>query len=185
MTNDVNGGPSGIGVATAAGKAAFWNFMGAPDSLKVLALEGEFAMTEGHAQELKTQGLAMQVGKRLRILISYNNAGIDDTLVGGVVDAKYRQYQLEDQWTSYGWNVFSLENGNDYDQILASLNTMENWDAADRRPMVVIGNTVKGYWPAAANGKIEGYGEQLISFPSHPYALKMNSRVFCGVSHNL
>ena len=40
LTNDVNGGPSGIGVATAAGKAAFWNFMGAPDSLKVLALEG-------------------------------------------------------------------------------------------------------------------------------------------------
>ena len=182
LTNDVNGGPSGIGVATAAGKAAFWNFMGAPDSLKVLALEGEFAMTEGHAQELKTQGLAMQVGKRLRILISYNNAGIDDTLVGGVVDAKYKQYQLEDQWTSYGWNVLPLENGNDYDQILAALNTMENWDAADRRPMVVIGNTVKGYWPGALNGKIEGYGDQLISFPSHPYALKMNSEYFVALA---
>ena len=182
LTNDVNGGPSGIGVATAAGKAAFWNFMGAPDSLKVLALEGEFAMTEGHAQELKTQGLAMQVGKRLRILISYNNAGIDDTLVGGVVDAKYKQYQLEDQWTSYGWNVFPLENGNDYDQILAALNTMENWDAADRRPMVVIGNTVKGYWPGALNGKIEGYGDQLISFQSHPYALKMNSEYFVALA---
>ena len=36
-------------------------------------------MTEGHAQELKTQALALQVGKRLRILLSYNNAGIDDT----------------------------------------------------------------------------------------------------------
>ena len=30
VTNDVNGGPSGIGIATAAGKAAFWNFIGAP-----------------------------------------------------------------------------------------------------------------------------------------------------------
>src|ERR1700721_1681726 len=28
-TNDVNGGPSGVGVATAAGKAAFWDFIGA------------------------------------------------------------------------------------------------------------------------------------------------------------
>ncbi|MDE0300296.1 MAG: hypothetical protein OXN17_16795 [Candidatus Poribacteria bacterium] len=182
LTNDVNGGPSGIGVATAAGKAAFWNFMGAPDSLKILALEGEFAMTEGHAQELKTQGLAMEVGKRLRILISYNNAGIDDTLVGGVVDAKYNQYKLEDQWTSYGWNVFPLENGNDYDQILAVLNTMENWDSDDRRPMVVVGNTVKGYWPGAFNGKIEGYGDQLISFPSHPYAMKMNSEYFVALA---
>src|SRR6185436_11098716 len=29
MTNDVNGGPSGIGIATAAGKAAFWDVAGA------------------------------------------------------------------------------------------------------------------------------------------------------------
>ena len=128
-------------------KQRFWNFLNAPESLKVLALEGEFAMTEGHAQELKTQALAMQVGKRLRILLSYNNAGIDDTLVGGVIDSKYKQYELEEQWTSYGWNVFSLEDGNDYDQILAVLKTMEDWDTEDRRPMIVIGRTVKGYWP--------------------------------------
>ena len=30
VTNDVNGGPSGIGIATAAGKAAFWDIVGAP-----------------------------------------------------------------------------------------------------------------------------------------------------------
>ena len=65
VTNDVNGGPSGIGIATAAGKAMFWAFIGAPSSLKVIALEGEFAMTEGHAQELKTAAVAQQVGKRL------------------------------------------------------------------------------------------------------------------------
>ena len=47
--------------------------------------EGEFAMTEGHAQELKTQAIALQVGKRLRIFLSDNNAGIDDSLIGGVV----------------------------------------------------------------------------------------------------
>ena len=83
LTNDVNGGPSGIGIGTSAGKAAFWDFAGAPPSLKVMALEGEFAMTAGHAQELKTQAVAQQVGKRLRILLSYNNAGIDDRLQGG------------------------------------------------------------------------------------------------------
>lgn len=182
LTNDVNGGPSGIGIATAAGKAAFWNFLDAPESLKVLALEGEFAMTEGHAQELKTQALAMQVGKRLRILLSYNNAGIDDTLVGGVIDSKYKQYELEEQWTSYGWNVFSLEDGNDYDQILAVLKTMEDWDTEDRRPMIVIGRTVKGYWPSAVDGKIEGYGDQLVSYPSHPYGFKMNEEYFVALA---
>jgi hypothetical protein len=30
LTNDVNGGPSGVGVALAAGKAAFWDVVGAP-----------------------------------------------------------------------------------------------------------------------------------------------------------
>ena len=182
LTNDVNGGPSGIGIATAAGKAAFWNFIGAPDTLKVLAFEGEFAMTEGHAQELKTQALAAQVGKRLRILLSLNNAGIDDTLMGGVIDAKYDRYQFEEQWTSYGWNVFALENGNDYDQVLAALKTMEDWDPSDRRPMIVIGKTVKGYWPAAVEGKIPGYGDQLVSYASHPYGLKMNGDYFVALA---
>ncbi|MGQ4810615.1 hypothetical protein NKDENANG_04099 [Candidatus Entotheonellaceae bacterium PAL068K] len=182
VTNDVNGGPSGIGIATAAGKAAFWNFIGAPDSLKVLALEGEFAMTEGHAQELKTQALAQQVGKRLRILLSNNNAGIDDTLQDGVIATTYGHYQIEDQWTSYGWNVFSLEDGNDYDQILAALKTMEEWSPEDRRPMIVIGKTLKGYWPGAVDGQLPGYGEQLISYPSHPYALAMNSDYFVALA---
>ena len=54
VTNGVNGGPSGIGIATAAAKAAFWDFVGAPASSKVIALEGEFALTEGHVQEFKT-----------------------------------------------------------------------------------------------------------------------------------
>ena len=103
VTNDVNGGPSGVGVATAAGKAAFWDMVGAPGSPKIIAFEGEFAMTEGHAQELKTQALAMKVGKRLRVMLSDNNAGIDDVLLGGVIDGKYDAYRLIDQWTSYGW----------------------------------------------------------------------------------
>ena len=182
MTNDVNGGPSGLGAALAGGKAAFWDFLGAPDSLKVLCLEGEFAMTEGHAQELKTQALSAQVGKRLRLLLSYNNAGIDDMLIGGVIDSKYDRYKIEDQWTSYGWNVFALDDGNDYDQILSCLKTMEDWDSNDRRPMIVIGNTVKGYWPGAVDGKIPGYGNQVVGYPSHPYAFKMNSEYFVALA---
>src|ERR1700761_6791946 len=61
VTNDVNGGPQGVGVGPAAGKAAFWDMAGAEGTPKIVAFEGEFAMTEGHAQELKTQALALQV----------------------------------------------------------------------------------------------------------------------------
>jgi len=182
VTNDVNGGPSGVGIATAAGKAAFWDIVGAPGSLKVIALEGEFAMTEGHAQELKTQALALQVGKRLRILLSENNAGIDDSLLGGVIAGKHAGYDLEAQWTSYGWNVFTLEDGNDYEQIVDVLTSMETWDPADRRPMIVIGKTTKGYWPGAVNGKIPGYGDLLSGYRSHPYGMKMNSDYFVALA---
>ena len=181
VTNDVNGGPSGVGLACAAGKAAFWDIVGAPGSPKILAFEGEFAMTEGHAQEIKTQALAMKVGKRLRVMLSDNNAGIDDVLLGGVIDRKYDGYKLIDQWTSYGWNVFTVDNGNDYGQVIAALKTMEEWDPEDRRPMIMIGKTVKGYWPSAVDGKIPGAGPQLISYPSHPYAMKMNSDYFVAL----
>ena len=178
VTNDVNGGPSGIGIATAVGKTAFWDIVGAPDSLKVLAIEGEFAMTSGHSQEMKTQAVAQQVGKRLRILLSYNNAGIDDELVGGVIKPKYDAYRIQDQWASYGWNVLALDDGNDYDQVVGALKTMEDWDPTDDRPMIVIGQTVKGWWPGADNGHIPGYGEQIVSYHSHPYAFAMNGDYF-------
>ena len=184
VTNDVNGGPSGVGIATAAGKAAFWDIAGASSlsSPKVIALEGEFALTEGHAQEFKTQALALQVGKRLRVLLSDNNAGIDDSLLGGVIASKYDAYRLTDQWTSYGWNVLPLEHGNDYREIVGVLKKMEDWDSADRRPMVVVGKTVKGYWPGAVDGKIPGLGSQLVGYKSHPYAMKMNSEYFVALA---
>jgi transketolase len=182
VTNDVNGGPSGIGIATAAGKAAFWDFIGAPSSPKVIAFEGEFALTEGHAQELKTQALALQVGKRLRVLFSLNNSGIDDSLLGGVIAEKYDGYRIIDQWTSYGWNVFTMEDGNDYGEVVAALKAMEEWDPADRRPMIAIGKTIKGYWPAAIRGEIPNYGPQVVGYASHPYSMKMNSDYFVALA---
>ena len=188
LTNDVNGGPSGVGIATAAGKAAFWDIVGAPASPKVIALEGEFALTEGHAQELKTQALALQVGKRLRVMVSDNNAGIDDCLIGGpiggVISSQFCEaYDLVAQWASYGWNVFTLSNGNDYGDVAAALKAMDAVDPQDRRPIVAIGKTIKGYWPAAKDGKITDYpGDQLVSYASHPYALKMNSEYFLALA---
>ena len=128
VTNDVNGGPSGIGIATAAGKATIWDIIGAPESPKVMAVEGEFAMTSGHSQEMKTQAVAQQVGKRLRVLMSYNNAGIDDELVGGVIQPQYDSYRIVDQWTSYGWNVFTVEDANDMEQVVAAFKAMEDTD---------------------------------------------------------
>ncbi|MGZ5926784.1 MAG: transketolase-like TK C-terminal-containing protein [Rhizomicrobium sp.] len=184
VTNDVNGGPSGVGVATAAGKAAFWDMAGAAsDAPKIIALEGEFAMTEGHAQELKTQALAMQVGKRMRIFLSDNNAGIDDVLHGGVIPRAYAdQYDLKAQWTSYGWNVFSCDDGGNYAKLVDLLQAMEGSDASDKRPVIAIAKTTKGYWPTARDGKLSGTVDQIVSYKSHPYGYKMNSEYFVALA---
>ena len=64
--------------------------------------------------------------------------------------------------------MFTIADGHDYEQILDVLKTMEDWDPADRRPMIVIGKTTKGYWPAPVPNQIVGY-------PSHPFGFKMNS----------
>jgi transketolase len=178
VSNDVNGGPSGVGLATAAGKAMFWDAIGAPRSLKVIAFEGEFALVAGHAEELKTAALAQQVGKRLRLMMSFNNAGIDDRLLGGVIHERHEGYDIPSQWTSYGWNVFEVADGSDYAQLLAAMKTMEDWDESDGRPMVMVGHTLKGWWPDAKDGKIPGNGDQVVSYPSHPYSFKMNCEYF-------
>jgi transketolase len=178
LTNDVNGGPSGVGVATAAGKAAFWDMAGAGNNPKIIALEGEFAMTEGHAQELKTQALAMQVGKRLRIILSDNNAGIDDMLCGGVIAKEFEGYRLPDQWRSYGWNVFCLDDGGNYSQVVSAMAAMEEIDASDRRPVITIARTIKGYWPTATDEKLSDSVKQVVGYQSHPYNQKMNSDYF-------
>lgn len=182
VTNDVNGGPSGVGISTAAGKAMFHDLAGSPPSLKVLAIEGEFAMTEGHAQELKTVALAQQVGKRLRVFLSLNNAGIDDALLGGVVSSRYPGYDLAAQWASYGWNVLAIDDGNAFDPVFAAMKAMEEWPADDRRPMIVIAPTTKGWWPAARDGGIPGYGKQIVSYPSHPYGFPMNGDYFVALA---
>jgi transketolase len=182
LTNDVNGGPSGVGVAMAAGKAAFWDIAGAKDSPKIIALEGEFAMTEGHAQELKTQAVALGVGTRLRVILSDNNAGIDDTLLGGVIPSRNAGYRLAQQWSSYGWNVMSVEDGGDYRRVASVFEEMEKWDGADPRPMIAIARTTKGYWPAAHDGYLLPHLKQIVSYPSHPYSQKMNSEYFVALA---
>ncbi|KAL6066529.1 putative Transketolase [Balamuthia mandrillaris] len=183
-TNDVNGGPSGIGVANSAGKAVFWDAIGAPSSLKVIAFEGEFAFTEGHAQELKTMALAQQVGKRLRLFFSYNNAGIDDALIGGVIPEKYgKQYDMANQFYSYGWNVFELEDGASYEALVAVFKAMEEWPEEDRRPMVVIAKTIKGWWPGALDDKI-GRSSQIVGYKSHPYGFALNSEYFVTLAES-
>jgi len=110
-------------------------------------------------------------------MLSYNNAGIDDELVGSVIKSKYDGYRIEDQWASYGWNVLSVDDANDYNQVVGALKAMEDSDPADDRPMILIGPTTKGWWPTAKDGVIGG-ANQVVDHASHPWAFPMNGDYF-------
>ena len=117
VTNDVNGGPPESALPRRRAKRRSGILSAPRVRLKVIALEGEFAMTEGHAQELKTQALALQVGKRLRVMLSDNNAGIDDVLLGGVIDRKFDAYRLDRPVDFLRLERLHAANGNDYGQV--------------------------------------------------------------------
>ena len=100
-----------------------------------------------------------------------------------MIGEQYDSYKLEDQWASYGWNVLSIEDGSDYDQLVGALKTMEDWDSQDGKPMIVVGKTVKGWWPGAIEGRIPGYGDQIVSYASHPYGFSMNNDYFQALAN--
>ena len=116
-------------------------------------------MTEGHAQELKTQALALGVGKRLRVILSDNNAGIDDSLLGGVIPSATTRLQDGRAMDVLWLERLRLDDGGDYGQIVGASRRWKIGIRRDRRPMIAIAKTTKGYWPAAMNGKLTRHGQ--------------------------
>ena len=57
----------------------------------------------------------------LYAVVPARSVAFHHALIGGVVHRKFTGYRLIDQWTSYGWNVFTLPDGHDYDQIVIAI----------------------------------------------------------------
>ena len=186
VTNDVNGGPSGVGVATAAGKAAFWDMVGAADAPKIIALEGEFAMTEGPCPGTQDPGLGAAggqaaarhpVGQQCRhrrcAAGRRHSQEIHRLQSGRAVDVLWLERPSRSRTAAITARSFR------------TLAAMEGWDSGDKRPMIVIAKTTKGYWPAASNGNLSDTVKQIVSYQSHPYGHKMNSDYFVALAEHL
>ena len=96
--------------------------------------------------------------------------------------SKFDGYRLADQWTSYGWNVFSIPDGHDYDQILGVLKTMEEWDPGDRRPMMVFGKTTKGILAGGGGREDSRRRRSNRRFSEPPFGFKMNSEYIVSLA---
>ena len=176
--------PRGSALPRPPGKAAFWDMAGASmGGPKIVAFEGEFAMTEGHAQELKTQALAMQVGKRLRVMFSDNNAGIDDSLIGGVISSQVRRLsphrsvdllRMERLRRGRWQRLRPGGHGAEDDGGLGPEGQTADGARRQDRQGVLAGRRQAARFPATA---IRSSG-----YPSHPYAMKMNSEYFVALA---
>ena len=96
-------------------------------------------------RRLKNIALAQQVGKRLRVLVSQNNAGIDDSLIGGVVKPRYRDYGHRAAVGCRGAGTSSRSRtGTTSTRSSPRSRRWRSGRPTTRRPMVLVGPTVKG-----------------------------------------
>ena len=77
-------------------------------------------------------------------------------------------YDIVDQWTSYGWNVFTLTNGNDYGEVAAALKAMDAVDPHDRRPSSRSAKRLRAIGPRRLTEKSPAPARQLVSYPAIP-----------------
>ena len=64
---------------------------------------------------------------------------------------------------------------------------MEDTPDDDKRPIVVIAHTIKGWWPLTNEGKIDAIHDQpsqIIGYKSHPYGFGMNSPYFIALAES-
>jgi transketolase len=102
-----NTGPSGHGMAPAAGEALALKMAGA-EEVKVFTVEGEGGLTPGAAHETKNTAWGLGLSN-LVFLIDWNDFGIDPRPASSVVNGT-----PVDWFAPYGWRVTGTEEGSEW-----------------------------------------------------------------------
>ncbi len=105
-----NTGPSGHGMAPAAGQALALKLAGA-EEVKVFVIEGEGGLTPGAAHETKNSAWGLGLSN-LVFLVDWNDFGIDPRPASSVVHGS-----PVDWFEPYGWRVTGTENGSEWESV--------------------------------------------------------------------
>ena len=184
VTNDVNGGPSGVGIATAAGKAAFWDVVGAsmdaPEDHRVRRRVRDDRRSRAGAEDAGAGAEGRQAAPRDDLRQQRRHRRFAD-----------RRRHRPASTTATAWSSSGRRTAGTSSPSTTATTTTRWWRRSRRWrtgiPRIagrwsLIGKTTKGYWPAAVSGKIPGHGNQVVGYPSHPYAMKMNSEYFVALA---
>jgi transketolase len=152
---EITTGPLGQGVANGVGMAMAEEFMAAKfnkPGYKVVdnytyVLCGDGCLMEGVASEAASLAGTLKLGK-LILLYDSNNITIEgNTSIAFTEDVAKR-------FDAYGWQVLSVEDGNDPEAITAAIGTAKNESG---KPTIVIVNTQIGYGsPKAGSSSVHG-----------------------------
>jgi transketolase len=157
-----NTGPSGHGMAPAAGEALALKLAGA-EQVKVFTIEGEGGLTPGGAHEARHTAWGLGLNN-LVFLIDWNDFGIDERPLSSVV------YGTPQSWfESYGWRVGGTEQGSEWPAVTRAVLEAARGDNPERLPSMAWFKTRKG----------RGYGKY--DAKSHGTPFPMNAPEFWAV----
>lgn len=131
---DVSTGSLGHGLAIAAGLAASAKQRG--QNHRVFCMMGDGETCEGSVWEAAMTARAQKLGNLVAV-VDRNRQ-----LMTSFSEESICMDPYTDKWKAFGWNVVEIEDGNDMEQVIDALDSLENVDA--QIPTVVIANTVKG-----------------------------------------
>ncbi len=163
-------GPLGQGVSNAVGMAmaeahlaAIFNKEGYPVvDHRTYALVGDGCLMEGISGEACSLAGTWKLGK-LTVLYDSNSISIE-----GSTDIAFTE-NVGMRYEAYGWQVITVEDGNDIDTIEKALEAAK---AETEKPTLIINKTLIGYGCPAKQGKAAAHGAPL--GPDNLIALKEN-----------
>jgi transketolase len=155
-------GASGVGMASSIGLA-----LGARDyygaaAPRVHIVEGEGGLTPGRVGEALAAAGTASLGNVL-VHLDWNQASIDSEKVcrDGDEPGDYVQWDPRELFYLHDWNVISVADGSDFQQVVAAQRRALRID--NRQPTAIVYRTVKG-WKYGVEGKAShGAGHKLCS----------------------
>lgn len=154
-----NTGPSGHGTPAAAGLAFALKRAGA-EGVRVFLVEGEGGLTPGATHETMNTAWGMALDN-FHVLVDWNDFGIDAHRTSEVVWGT-----PADWFGSHGWRVCAAEQGSQFSDLVAGLDSLINEGGSGREPSMLSFKTRKG----------RGYGKY--DAPSHGAPHGLNSEEF-------
>jgi transketolase len=154
-----NTGPSGHGMAPAAGEALALKLAGA-EEVKVFVVEGEGGLTTGASHETKNTAWGLGLSN-LVFLVDWNDFGIDPRPTSSMMNGS-----PVDWFAPYGWRVTGTEQGSEWGPVTRVVLESACGHNPQATPSVAWFKTRKG----------RGYGKY--DYQSHGSPWPMNSEQF-------